>query len=86
VIKYAILTATFLAAIAVVGVPVAKVFVILSAATLAIGLALQGSMARTWCKSEHYWDVMFDLNKSIKEAFDKNGITIPYPTSIELDG
>jgi small-conductance mechanosensitive channel len=29
---------------------------------------------------------MFDLNKSIKEAFDKNGITIPYPTSIELDG
>jgi len=45
VIKYAILTATFLAAIAVVGVPVAKVFVILSAATLAIGLALQGSMA-----------------------------------------
>ena len=43
--KYAILIATFLAAIAVVGVPVAKVFVILSAATLAIGLALQGSMA-----------------------------------------
>jgi len=42
--------------------------------------------SRAWCKSEHYWDVMFDLNKSIKEAFDKNGITIPYPTSIELDG
>jgi small conductance mechanosensitive channel len=44
-VKYAALTATFLAAIAVIGVPVAKVFVILSAATLAIGLALQGSMA-----------------------------------------
>lgn len=44
-VKYAVLTATFLAAIAVVGIPVAKVFVILSAATLAIGLALQGSMA-----------------------------------------
>lgn len=43
--KYAVLIATFLAAIAVVGIPVAKVFVILSAATLAIGLALQGSMA-----------------------------------------
>jgi len=42
--------------------------------------------SRVWCKSEHYWDVMFDLKKSIKEAFDKNGITIPYPTSIELDG
>ncbi len=41
---------------------------------------------RVWCKAEDYWDVMFDLNKSIKEAFDKNGITIPYPTVIELDG
>ncbi len=41
---------------------------------------------RVWCKAEDYWDVMFDLNKSIKEAFDKEGITIPYPTSIELDG
>ena len=42
--------------------------------------------SRVWCKPEHYWDVMFDLKKSIKEAFDKNNITIPYPTSIELDG
>ena len=42
--------------------------------------------SRVWCKPEHYWDVMFDLKKSIKEAFDKDGITIPYPTSIELDG
>lgn len=42
--------------------------------------------SRVWCKPEHYWDVMFDLKKSIKEAFDKGGITIPYPTSIELDG
>ena len=42
--------------------------------------------SRVWCKAEDYWDVMFDLNKSIKEAFDKNGITIPYPHSVELDG
>jgi small conductance mechanosensitive channel len=42
--------------------------------------------SRVWCAPEHYWDVMFDLKKSIKEAFDKEGITIPYPTSIELDG
>lgn len=41
---------------------------------------------RVWCKAEDYWDVMFDLNKSIKEAFDENGITIPYPHSVELDG
>lgn len=41
--------------------------------------------SRVWCKSEDYWDVMFDLNKSVKEAFDKNGISIPYPISVELD-
>lgn len=41
--------------------------------------------SRVWCKSEDYWDVMFDLNKMVKEAFDKNGITIPYPISVELD-
>lgn len=41
--------------------------------------------SRVWCKSEDYWDVMFDLNKSVKEAFDANGITIPYPISVELD-
>lgn len=41
--------------------------------------------SRVWAKSEDYWDVMFDLNKSVKEAFDANGITIPYPISVELD-
>lgn len=41
---------------------------------------------RVWCKADDYWDVMFDLNKSIKEAFDKNGITIPYPHQVEIDG
>jgi len=41
---------------------------------------------RVWCKAENYWDVMFDLNKSIKEAFDKDGITIPYPHQVEIEG
>ncbi len=40
---------------------------------------------RVWTKSAEYWDVMFDLNKSVKEAFDAGGITIPYPISVELD-
>ena len=205
--KYAVLIATFLAAIAVVGIPVAKVFVILSAATLAIGLALQGSMAnvasglllilfrpykigdyievageegvvddlniftttlitldnikiilsnsevrgntiknystlgvrrvdvdfgidydddmdkaidiilgeakkdkrvltdpdapwakvynlndssvdiqmRVWCQVEDYWDVRFDLIKAVKEAFDKGGVSIPYPHCVEIE-
>lgn len=39
---------------------------------------------RVWCKPEHYWDVMFDLTKSVKEAFDKGGISIPYPHGVEI--
>lgn len=41
--------------------------------------------SRVWVRSEDYWDVMFDMNKAVKEAFDAGGITIPYPISVELD-
>ncbi|BEP30395.1 mechanosensitive ion channel family protein [Helicovermis profundi] len=34
---------------------------------------------RVWCKSEDYWDIHFDLIEEVKEAFDKEGINIPYP-------
>lgn len=34
---------------------------------------------RAWCKAEDYWTVYFDLIKDVKVAFDKNGISIPYP-------
>ena len=40
---------------------------------------------RVWCKPEHYWDVRFDLLRSVKEAFDAGGITIPYPHVVEID-
>ena len=33
---------------------------------------------RVWCNSGDYWDAKFDLNESIKKAFDENGIVIPY--------
>lgn len=36
-------------------------------------------VVRVWCKSENYWDVNFDIIENVKVAFDKNGITIPYP-------
>lgn len=39
---------------------------------------------RVWCKPEHYWDVRFDLIKSVKEAFDAKGITIPFPHVVEI--
>lgn len=34
---------------------------------------------RVWCRGEDYWDVHFDLLRDVKNAFDKNGIPIPYP-------
>ena len=34
---------------------------------------------RPWVKSEDYWDVYFDLQRDVKKAFDKHGITIPFP-------
>lgn len=42
---------------------------------------------RLWCKSEDYWNLKWDLNKAFKEALDKNGITIPFPTrTLEMVG
>ena len=31
-----------------------------------------------WCSSNDYWDVYYYMQESIKTAFDKNGISIPY--------
>jgi len=36
-------------------------------------------LVRPWVKTEDYWDVRWDLNKTIKQAFDREGITIPFP-------
>ncbi len=35
---------------------------------------------RPFCKSEHYWDVMFYMQENVKKEFDKQNIGIPYPT------
>jgi small conductance mechanosensitive channel len=55
------------------------------AKVVSLGDSSVNLQSRVWAKSEDYWDVMFDLNKSVKEAFDKGGISIPYPISVELD-
>jgi len=36
-------------------------------------------VVRPWAKTEDYWNVYFDLTEKIKIAFDKEGISIPYP-------
>jgi small conductance mechanosensitive channel len=36
-------------------------------------------VVRPWVKKEDYWPLKFDLTEKIKEAFDANGIEIPFP-------
>ena len=37
---------------------------------------------RPWVEKEDYWGVKFDLTRKIKEAFDENGIEIPFPQQV----
>ncbi|MHA7900585.1 MAG: mechanosensitive ion channel family protein [Henriciella sp.] len=39
---------------------------------------------RNWVAAKDYWDVKFDLTKKVKEAFDQQGISIPYPHQVEI--
>ena len=39
---------------------------------------------RNWVQASDYWDVKFDLTKQVKEAFDTQGISIPYPHQVEI--
>ena len=36
-------------------------------------------ICRPWVKTEDYWDVYWDLTKRVKEEFDKQGVSIPFP-------
>jgi len=39
-------------------------------------------VVRPWVKRSDYWGVKFDLTRKIKEAFDENGIEIPFPQQV----
>lgn len=41
---------------------------------------------RVWCDGGDFWGVKFDLTKAIKEAFDKEGIEIPFPQRVVHKG
>ena len=42
-------------------------------------------LVRPWVKTEDYWPTRRDLTQKIKEAYDKNKITIPFPqTDVHL--
>jgi small conductance mechanosensitive channel len=39
---------------------------------------------RLWCNASDYWELKFAMTRAVKEAFDKAGISIPYPHSVEI--
>jgi len=36
-------------------------------------------LVRPWVKSEDYWAVLWDTNEKVKQRFDAEGISIPFP-------
>jgi small conductance mechanosensitive channel len=36
-------------------------------------------IVRPWTLTENYWDVHWDVTRTVKERFDAEGISIPYP-------
>lgn len=36
-------------------------------------------IARPWVRTADYWDVYWDLTREVKERFDAEGVSIPYP-------
>jgi small conductance mechanosensitive channel len=47
----------------------------------AMGASSVDIKVRLWTKKEDYFGVQWDLLKAIKEELDKDGITIPFPTT-----
>ncbi|MBL1437097.1 MAG: mechanosensitive ion channel family protein [Rhodobacteraceae bacterium] len=39
---------------------------------------------RVWAMADVFWDMKFALLREIKEEFDRQGIDIPYPTSLHI--
>lgn len=44
-----------------------------------LGVSSVNLMTRPFCKSGDYWDVYFYMNEEVKKAFDREGISIPFP-------
>jgi len=58
------------------------------AVTIAVSELADSSVnfvVRPWVNTPDYWDVKFDLTETIKNRFDQEGISIPYPqTDVHL--
>ncbi|MDD4102304.1 MAG: mechanosensitive ion channel family protein [Kiritimatiellae bacterium] len=49
------------------------------AEVLSFGDSAVNMVLRPWATPADYWPALFELNRQVKEAFDKNGIAIPFP-------
>jgi small conductance mechanosensitive channel len=49
------------------------------AEVLSLGDSSVNLVLRPWAAPAHYWAVFFAVNQAVKEAFDQNGIEIPFP-------
>lgn len=49
------------------------------AEVLSLGDSAVNLVLRPWTKPGDYWAVFFSVNQQLKEAFEKNGIEIPFP-------
>lgn len=41
--------------------------------------------SRSWVRTVDYWDVKFHITKAVKEAFDREGVSIPYPHQVNVE-
>jgi len=45
----------------------------------ALGESSVDFVVRPWVRTEDYWTVYWDITRAVKDRFDKEGISIPYP-------
>ncbi len=53
--------------------------------THALGNSSVDLRMRAWCASSDYFQLSGDLLRLVKQAFDREGITIPYPHQVNVD-
>jgi small conductance mechanosensitive channel len=44
-----------------------------------LGESSVNMICRPWVKTADYWNVLWDLNKTVKQTFDREGIGFPFP-------
>jgi small-conductance mechanosensitive channel len=44
-----------------------------------LGDSAMNFICRPWTKTSDYWTVCWDITRAVKDEFDRNGISIPFP-------